>query len=89
VKTVVRTNAFLRDLRLAEKRGKDLRKLKRIIETLQQGTALAPRHCPHPLKGRWKPKWDCHIEPDWLLIYEVSETQVILSRTGTHADLFG
>jgi mRNA interferase YafQ len=50
-------------------------------------------HCraatrPHPLRGEWKGYWECHVAPDWLLIYKVSEDEVALARTGTHADLF-
>ncbi|MGD0023228.1 MAG: type II toxin-antitoxin system YafQ family toxin [Xanthobacteraceae bacterium] len=43
---------------------------------------------PHPLKGDWKGYWECHISPDWLLIYKVTDEEVLLARTGTHADLF-
>ncbi len=46
------------------------------------------RSKPHPLKGEWKNYWDCHIDPDWLLIYRITENEVLLARTGTHADLF-
>jgi len=42
----------------------------------------------HPLKGEWKGHWECHIAPDWLLIYKLSENEVVLARTGTHSDLF-
>jgi mRNA interferase YafQ len=88
VKDVVQSGAFLRDLRKVAKRGKNLSKLYAVVESLAKGEALAPRHKPHPLKGAWQPKWDCHIEPDWLLIYEVTKDYVLLARTGTHSDLF-
>jgi mRNA interferase YafQ len=88
VRDIVQSGAFEKDLRKLVKRGKDLAKLYAIVEQLAQGEVLAPRHKPHPLKGNWKPKWDCHIEPDWLLIYEVTDDQVLLARTGTHSDLF-
>lgn len=71
-----------------KKRGKDLDKLTEIVTKLVQGETLEPRYKPHPLVGNWKPKWDLHIEPDWLLIYEVTEDEVLLARTGSHADLF-
>ena len=70
------------------KRGKNISKLETIVERLVEGRPLEPRHKPHPLTGNWKPYWDCHIESDWLLIYEVTEEAVYLARTGSHADLF-
>lgn len=70
------------------KRGKDLSKLEEVVTKLAQGKTLEPKYKPHPLVGNWKPKWDLHIEPDWLLIYEVTEDEVLLARTGSHADLF-
>ncbi len=85
---VVQSGAFQRDLRKAVRRGKDLSKLYAVVESLAKGETLAARHKPHPLKGEWRPKWDCHIEPDWLLIYEVTKDEVRLARTGTHSDLF-
>ena len=89
MRDVVQSGAFLRDVRKQVKRGKDLSKLYAVVACLAKGEPLAPRHKPHPLRGEWKPKWDCHIEPDWLLIYDVDEDEVILARTGTHSDLFG
>ena len=71
-----------------KKRGKDLDKLTEVVAKLVRGEVLEPRYKPHPLVGNWKPKWDLHIEPDWLLIYEVTEDEVLLARTGSHADLF-
>jgi len=58
------------------------------MEALQADKPLPRKHVPHPLKGKWKPKWEYHIEPDWLLVYEVTEDEVLLVRTGTHSDLF-
>lgn len=88
MKQIIQSSAFQRDLRKMVRRGKEMAKLYAIVESLAKGEALAARHKPHPLTGDWKPKWDCHIEPDWLLIYEVTEDAVKLARTGTHADLF-
>jgi mRNA interferase YafQ len=85
---VQETNPFKRDAKRMQKRGKDMRKLRDIVLSLANGETLARKHCPHPLKGNWKPKWDCHIEPDWVLIYEVTTEAVILHRTGAHTDLF-
>jgi mRNA interferase YafQ len=79
---------FRRDVKLAEKRGKDMAKLREIILLLVEGTPLPPRYKDHPLAGNWKDCRDCHIEPDWLLIYRVDGDAVYLVRTGTHSDLF-
>ena len=70
------------------KRGKDLRKLGAVVKKLQAGEELQKRHRPHPLSGSWANYMECHIEPDWLLIYQLNEDEVRLVRTGTHADLF-
>lgn len=88
MKHVVYSNACERDLRAMAKRGKDLSKFHAVVEVLVNDAPLATKYKPHPLKGAWKPKWDCHIEPDWILIYEVTKDAVKLSRTRTHSDLF-
>jgi mRNA interferase YafQ len=82
------TAAFRRDVKKARKRGKDLSKLYTVVETLASGEPLNKKHVPHALTGNWKPCWDCHIEPDWVLIYLVTDKAVELVRTGTHSDLF-
>jgi mRNA interferase YafQ len=86
---IVETSAFRRDVKIAQKRGKSMQKLMDVVDSLRQSKSLAQKHKPHPLKGTWKPKWECHIEPDWLLVYEVRETEVVLVRMGSHSDLFG
>jgi mRNA interferase YafQ len=86
---IKQTAAFKRDLKKALKRGKDPAKLYAIVEALATGSPLDQKNVPHPLTGNWKPCYDCHIEPDWLLIYVVTDEAVELVRTGTHADLFG
>jgi mRNA interferase YafQ len=88
VRQIIPSKRFERDLRRMVRRGKDIAKLQAVVEKLQVGEALEPRHGPHPLAGDWKPYWDCHIEPDWLLVYHVTDEAVWLVRTGTHADLF-
>jgi mRNA interferase YafQ len=88
MKTLVQSTAFRKDVKRAHKRGLDLDKLFNIIAKLQRGEPLPPFNGAHPLKGEWKGYWDCHIEPDWLLIYKVTDDEVRLARTGTHADLF-
>lgn len=81
--------AFKRDLKRITKRHYNRALLDAIVDHLRQGHTLAPARHDHPLLGVWKGRRECHIEPDWLLIYEASPTQVVLLRTGTHADLFG
>jgi mRNA interferase YafQ len=83
------TGQFKRDVKLAEKRGKDLDKLRAAVDLLLTGQPLPRELGDHPLKGDWKPRRDIHIEPDWLLIYRVDDDQVRFERTGTHSDLFG
>ena len=88
MKEIRTTRAFLRDLKLAGRRGKSLVKIEALIESLAQGKKLAPRHRPHRLKGQLAGLWECHIEPDWLLLWEDGPHAITLVRCGTHADLF-
>jgi mRNA interferase YafQ len=83
------TTAFARDLRRVRKQGKDLDKLEAIVDLLQAEQPLPARCRAHPLRGNWANHWDCHIEPDWLLLYKLAEQELILVRTGSHAELFG
>ena len=83
------TGQFKRDVKLAQKRGKDLEKLRSIIRLLLLGAPLPRELGDHPLKGDWKPRRDLHIESDWILIYRVEGEEVRFERTGSHADLFG
>ena len=85
---VAETNRFRRDLKLAVRRGKDLAKLKTIVQLLADRKPLPPRNRDHTLSGDWAGYRECHIEPDWLLIYGVEDRTLWLYRTGTHADLF-
>ena len=75
-------------MKLAERRGKDLSKLRELILLLAEGHPLPPRYKDYPLSGDWKHFRDCHIEPDWLLIYKIEGDDLYLVRTGTHSDLF-
>lgn len=79
---------FKRDVKLAAKRGKDLDKLKALLDLLIKGKPLPDKYRDHPLHGDWNSFRDAHIEPDWLLIYKVSGNVVRFERTGRHADLF-
>ncbi|MFO0698799.1 MAG: type II toxin-antitoxin system YafQ family toxin [Nitrospira sp.] len=82
------TTRFLKDLKLAKKRGYDIDKLEAIVDLLQAQTPLPPKNKDHTLTGEWNHHRECHIQPDWLLIYRIDATFLILERTGTHADLF-
>jgi len=82
------TSRFLKDLKLAKKRGYDLDKLEAIVDLLQAQTPLPPKNKDHTLTGEWNHHRECHIQPDWLLIYRIETTFLILERTGTHSDLF-
>lgn len=88
MKQVSQTKQFARDIKRMKKRGKDLEKLKDIVKKLVQGKVLPQKNKDHALVGSWKPSRDCHIEPDWLLIYTADDHSLRLERTGTHSDLF-
>ena len=88
MKRVSQTTRFSRDLKKMRRRGKDLGKLRAVVRQLAAGKPLDPRHRDHPLIGPWQPSRDCHVEPDWILIYTEDETTLRLERTGTHSDLF-
>ncbi len=82
------TTQFKRDLRRTRKRGKDIEKLMRIVDKLLAGEPIDQQNRLHRLSGEWSPCRECHIEPDWLLIWDEAEDSVTLIRTGTHSDLF-
>jgi mRNA interferase YafQ len=88
MKPLVESNAFRKDRKRVHKRGYDLAKLVGVLRKLQLGETLPAANPAHPLKGEWKGYWECHVEPDWLLVYKVTDDEVRLARTGTHADLF-
>jgi mRNA interferase YafQ len=83
------TTAFERDLRRIGKQGKDLDKLETVVNLLQDQHPLPARCRPHPRRGNWTGHGDCHLEPDWILLYRLTNKALILVRTGSHADLFG
>ena len=82
------TSRFLKDLKLAKKRGYDIDKLEAIVDLLQAQQSLPLKNKDHTLTGEWNHHRECHIQPDWLLIYRIEATFLILERTGTHSDLF-
>ena len=83
------TNKFEKDIDLAKRRGKDMGKIRTVIDLLVNSHPLPSALNDHPLKGEFKGYRDLHIEADWLLIYKVDDKDLWLSRTGSHADLFG
>ena len=88
MRNLIRGAQFKRDVKLAERRGKDLAKLRELILLLVEGDPVPPRYKDHSLSGNWKHHRDCHIEPDWLLLYKIDGDDLHLVRTGTHSDLF-
>lgn len=85
---ITQTSQFKKDIKKLTKRRKDLQKLKDVIELLVDHLPLPPKNRDHALTGEWVGWRDCHLEPDWLLIYKVSSEELTLGRTGTHSDLF-
>lgn len=79
---------FEKDIAMSKKRGKDMYKLKVIINLLLEEISLPLKNRNHKLKGEFNDYWECHIEPDWLLMYKKTKTEIIFFRTGTHSDLF-
>ena len=83
------TNSFKRDYKKIVKRGYDVSLLEQVVDILLTGEALPEKNKDHPLTGNWKGYRECHILPDWLLVYEIVEDRLILSltATGSHSDL--
>jgi len=84
------TKAFKKGLKLSLKRGKDEEKIKIVITQLANGIPLEPKYNDHQLHGKYNDCRECHIEPDWLLIYKIKNDKLILTltNTGSHSDLF-
>lgn len=85
------TTQFKKDYKLAMKRGLKISLLEDIVAQLALGEPLPKKNKDHALSGDWIGHRECHIQPDWLLVYRVEENVLVLTlaRTGTHADLFG
>lgn len=88
--SIVPSNQFKKDLKLAKKRGLNLKLLSAVVDTLASQQPLDPKFRDHTLTGNYRGFRECHIEPDWLLVYRIDEGQLelFLFRTGTHSDLF-
>lgn len=84
------TSQFKKDFKLAKRRGLNIALLKDIVTKLANGEPLEARHKDHPLSGNWIGHRECHIQPDWLLIYHIEDDILVLTlaRTGSHSDLF-
>ena len=84
------TNQFKKDIKLSKKQGKNTEKLLEVVETLAKGETLDPKYRDHQLTGNYRGCRECHIEPDWLLIYEIFGDVLVLmlNRVGSHSDLF-
>ena len=88
MRTIHRTSQFKKDVKRMEKRGKKFEEFKDVIREIAAEETLEARYRDHVLVGQYKGTRECHIEPDWLLIYEMDGSELILVRTGTHTDLF-
>lgn len=88
--TLETTSQFRRDYKRIKKRGYDLNLLETVIDTLLAGKPLDEKHHDHSLSGNFKQYRECHIQPDWLLMYRIDGEHLVLvaNRTGTHSDLF-
>ncbi len=82
------TNKYCKDLKLCHRRGNKIAKLVTVIDELQQTGILPAKNRPHKLSGNRAGQWECHIEPDWLLVYSIDQETLTLIETGTHSDLF-
>ena len=85
---VFQSGKFKKDLIKMSKRGCDLNKIKSVMLKIIEQKPLESKHKLHQLKGNFKDRWDCHVDPDWVLIYKIEGDSVIFERTGTHSDLF-
>lgn len=83
------TSQFRKDRRRCVKRGYNMDLLDAVVDTLAIPAPLPPGNKDHSLSGNWAGHQECHIQSDWLLIYRIDGNELMLYRTGTHADLFG
>ena len=85
---IVYTTSFKKDFKKSSKQNKNLESLKELIQKLQSRSILELKYRDHPLSGNYKGKRDCHITPDWLLVYEIDGDNLVLHRLGSHSELF-
>lgn len=79
---------FRTELKRQKQRGRDVEELIAVVELLAETGTLPQSYRPHRLSGEWRGVWECRIDADWLLIYDVTPEEVVLIRTGSHSDLF-
>jgi mRNA interferase YafQ len=84
----VYTTQLQKDIKRVQRQHKDTEKFKAAVVMIVRGEPLPARYRNHKLIGSYKDRWECHIEPDWLLIYKIDGATVIFERTGSHAELF-
>ena len=89
-KQIILTTQFKKDYKMAIKRNLPINELDKVIELLSLDAPLPEKYLDHDLSGNWKGFRECHIQPNWLLLYKISNNKLILtlSRTGSHSDLF-
>lgn len=85
------SNRFKKSLKKCYKRGLDVENLRAVINILVENGSLPDKYRPHKLSGKFAGTWECHIEPDWLLLWEQNDTELtlLMIETGTHSDIFG
>lgn len=88
MRSVIETKVYKKDLKKSIKQNKDLNKLFEVLEKLIMDINLEPKYKDHQLKGELKDYRECHIEPDWLLVYIKKDNQLFLAGLGSHSDLF-
>ena len=86
--TLRTTHKFDKELINAVKSGRDITKIREVIKKLVNREPLGKKHKDHKLKGKFKSRRECHIEPDWLLIYKIEGGTIFFERTGSHSELF-
>ncbi|MDR1114161.1 MAG: type II toxin-antitoxin system YafQ family toxin [Candidatus Margulisbacteria bacterium] len=90
MRKAVYSSQFQKDYKLCQRRGCKIQKLINVMLDLEKEIPLSAKYRPHPLQGNYSGYMDCHIAPDWLLIYSIDEKtkEIYFARTGTHSDLF-
>ena len=85
------SNRFKKDFKRCQKRGLDMKLIMEAMSILEENGFLPPKYRPHKLSANHEGQWECHIEPDWLMVWEQNDTKLTLLflQTGTHADVFG
>jgi len=90
MREIARTSQFKSDFKKLAKSGRySIEELLEVVEKLAKDLPLPEHYFDHPLAGKWKDHRDCHIHPDWVLIYRLEPGKLTLVRTGSHSDLFG